>query len=524
MLRITAKRLIWLALIGVLALATWLRIYHLPVLPFDLDGDFASCGLEGLKVLSGRYTGLTDLGWAGIPAIGYLSVAVGLGFLGQNTVGLSAGAVVMGVLTIIMVYKIGRILFNSLVGLVAAFTLTISYAHIQLSRIPTFGDPVFWLTASVLFSALASVRQKSYYWILSGATSALAFVMYFSGRIGVLIFGLIFLTQIILAWWQGEKKTAKFWLKNSSLWLLGFGILLLPFIPTFIQNWSAFLIRSREVFLFHPAVLTHMSQVYQVETTTAVVVQQIWSTLSTFHILSDTSTQFGIFAPLVDRVTFVIFLLGLGIGLRHWRQWRFQLLLAWIGLVLIVGEALTSNPPFWPRIISILIPISILAGVGVYAVWQRLVLFFKQRPVGGIIRLTLLGWGLVIFMLTAFHNWQVYLTYKAEVGGARTYIARYVATASGQLSFDFMSDQWRPNDREFDFLIPGRIQHTIRPGEIRVGMNSIRPKPNHRYLADPISAQLLIPSLTSRQNWQVVTHYKFFTQEPVFYEIWWVGD
>ncbi len=523
MSKLQLKHLVGLILAGILVLAVGLRTYQLSSLPFDLDGDFASCGIEAIKILSGQYAGLTDLGWSGIPVIGYVSTALGIAVFGQNLIGLSFVAVVMGVLTVLLVYKLGQVLFNVWVGLAAAGFLTVSYAHIQLSRIPTFGDPVFWLTISSLWAGLALMRQKSYYWILSGSASGLAFVMYFSGRIGILIFSLVFLWQIMIAIIQRNKSLFIFWLQNSALWSVGFMFFILPFVPSFLANWSAFLIRSREVFIFHPAVLAHMSRVYEVTSTSQVIFRQIQTTLLTLHATPDTSTQFGFFTHMVDKLTFVLAMLGLGIGLRYFKQWRFQLLTTWLISVLVVGAVLTSNPPFWPRIISLLIPVCLLAGVGFYAVGQKILSFSWTKRTRIFFQLCTAIVVVVGFCFLTVHNWQVYIKHKATQATDRTHLARYILNTDSSVKYVLIADKWHFRDREFLYLIPGRILSEISADQFQTQMNSTSDadgQENPHYIMDYSNAQLIISQLSNSTDWQIRPYSLPNSQQPIFYELW----
>ena len=119
-----AERVYLLALAGLMVLALVMRVYRLTTLPLDLDGDFASHGLQARALATGQEPFLFKFGWANIPMIGFLPAALTMKVFGTGLAGLNAAGVIEGLGIILGVYLLGRQLAHPRVGLLAAALLT----------------------------------------------------------------------------------------------------------------------------------------------------------------------------------------------------------------------------------------------------------------------------------------------------------------------------------------------------------------------------------------------------------------
>ncbi|MCC7353958.1 MAG: glycosyltransferase family 39 protein, partial [Anaerolineae bacterium] len=131
-----------LALSGILAIALVLRTVRLTTLPYDLDGDFASYGVQARAFITGPNKRLFTVGWANIPMIGYLPPIFTMLLFGTGQVGLNMSGVIEGMLSIVGVYLLGRDFFSQRVGVLAAGISTILYVHIHFSRVSAYMDPL----------------------------------------------------------------------------------------------------------------------------------------------------------------------------------------------------------------------------------------------------------------------------------------------------------------------------------------------------------------------------------------------
>ncbi len=483
---VPAERTYLLALAGLWRWHCCYAPYRLTTLPFDLDGDFASHGLQARALAGGQETFLFRFGWANIPMVGFLPAALTMKAFGTGLVGLNAAGVIEGLGIILGVYLLGRQVAHPRAGLAAAALLTISYTHLHFSRTSEYIDPVFFMVYAIYFLVLGLQRGPGWAFVLSGLSTAFSLQMYYSGRITPLIvvclgaYLLVARRDLLRARWQG-----------GLLWILALLAGLGPTLIVILRDWEGFVSRSREVFLFTPAVLEHLSNKYQVDNLGAILWEQAKRTLLVFHYVVDTSTQFGLQKPFLDPVSSALLALGVGYAFAHLRRFGHVLLLVWLGLILVLGLFLTNNAPFWPRLLGLLPPAALLAGIGLERLYTPAVDWARQRQVfwvrPALILLLLAG-----FVAVGVTNWTSYVESKGSWAMTRTRIGRMLAGTPPQISAYLVSDPFTHHDREFEFLAPARFsgdlnEQSVLTGAIpvsAVGPTLIVLTPNHVALLD----------------------------------------
>ena len=264
-----------------------------------------------------------------------------------------------------------------------------------------------------------------------------------------------------------------------------------PTLIVFLRDWEGFVSRSREVFLFTPAVLEHLRNKYQVDSLGAILWEQAKRTLFVFHYFVDTSTQFGLQKPFLDPVSSALLALGVGYAFAHLRRFGHFLLLAWLGLILVLGLFLTNNAPFWPRLLGLLPPAALLAGLALERLYTPAVDWAKQRQLAWVrpALILLLAAGLVVVGL---RNWNTYVESKGSWAMTRTRIGRLLAEMPPQTRAYLVPDPFGYDDREFEFLAPGRLAGELTEEQVRSGAVSLSNDsptlivltPNHAALLD----------------------------------------
>jgi len=192
------KQIHYFILISILLIAFVLRFYKLEEIPPSLNWDEVSIGYNAYSILK---TGKDEWGKLfpvhfkaygeyKLPAQVYFSIPA-ISIFGLNEFGVRITPVVYGTLTILIIFFLGRTLFqSSLVGLTAAFLLAISPWHIQLTR-GSFESSfaTFWVTLAIWF-LIKGFEQKKYL-LISMIPFALSIFTYNSARIFTPLFLLI---------------------------------------------------------------------------------------------------------------------------------------------------------------------------------------------------------------------------------------------------------------------------------------------------------------------------------------------
>jgi hypothetical protein len=435
-----------------LLLAALLRLYKLAELPQDLHGDMASHGLQAQALLAGQVDGIIRLGWADIPMTGFLPAAIMMRLSGDTSVlGLGLASALGGVLSVWGLYVWLRETLGRRVALIGAALLAISYTHIHFSRIAEYMDPVPFAVWALAMLAIGLRRQQSLPFVLSGLFLAGAGMMYYSGRV-ILVIVALFLLYLLLV----DRRLL--WANRRGLLWLGMGAVvgMGPMLLLFLLEPAGWLQRSSEVWVFNPPVLEHSRHKYGVETVGQIMLEQARRSLLMFNHSIDSSTQFGLARPLVDPVTGPLVVLGTAYALAHPRQWRSGLLALALLAVVVLGSILTDNPPFWPRLVFVLAPAMGLAALAVDRVWQATTDAFGWET-GRIVRIIVVG-GLVYLVL---YNWLAYYEAAVDNGRPRALVGRLVAALPPDAAVCIVPEDdngWihGPEEREIAFFLGER--------------------------------------------------------------------
>lgn len=490
----------WLPLAVILIAALAMSLFRLTTLPYDLDGDFASHGLQARALATGAETGIFKLGWANIPMLGFVPSALTMKVFGTGLVGLNMAGVIEGLLILLGVFLLGRELFNPRVGVLAAALLSVSYVHVHFSRTSEYIDPIFFMVFGIYFLVLGLRRHHDWAFVLSGLLSALGAQMYYSGRIVIFVVALVFGYLLLF-----ERARLRAQWQAIPLWAVAFLVGIGPAVVVYLRDWEGFLERSRAVFLLHPPVLEHLRDKYQVETLGAVVAEQAKRTLLMFHYYHDTSTQFGLIQPFLDSYVGAVFALGFGYALFHWRRFGLWLLLGWIALILLIGAFLTNNAPFWPRLVGLAAPAALLSAIALDALVAPLVAQTSQenagvragRPWVELITWVALSAGVIVLGIS---NWQMYMDSKGDWATTRTRIGRYLAGTEPATQAYLVPDPYHYTDREFEFLAPERFVGNLTPDQVRSSHFAFRPQPEHGSSSGPAAKEQILVVLTGNHS------------------------
>lgn len=219
----------------IILVAFVLRFYNVTGIPPALNWDEVSIGYNAYSILkTGRDEWnqkfplhFKSYGEYKLPMQIYASIP-GIYFFGLNELGVRITPVVYGTLSVILMFFLGRALFQSqFVGLVAAFLLAISPWHIQLTR-ASFESSLatFFIIIGILFLVKGFNNQK--WFVISVVPFALSVFTYNSAR----IFTPLFLLTTLFLYKRQLIKFRKFVILSMAL----FVILLIPLTPYLLSG------------------------------------------------------------------------------------------------------------------------------------------------------------------------------------------------------------------------------------------------------------------------------------------------
>lgn len=221
---------VYIALFLIIILAFFLRFYKVTENPPALNWDEVSIGYSAYSILK---TGKDEwnqpfpihfkaYGEYKLPIQIYASIP-GIYFLGLSEIGIRITPVVYGTLTVLIIFFLGRHLFQSnLAGLAASFLLAISPWHIHLTR-ASFESSLatFFVTLGILL--LVKGFKKNKWFIISMIPFALSVFTYNSTR----IFTPLFLIALLFLYRKSLIKFRKIVVVSAII----FTVLLLPLLP-----------------------------------------------------------------------------------------------------------------------------------------------------------------------------------------------------------------------------------------------------------------------------------------------------
>lgn len=178
-------------LVGILLIATFLRLYPLSAMTDMIAPDEAGYGLDAVSLLQNpRLTPFFPANY-GREAGWMYWVAGWFAILGVSSTTMRIAATMIGILTIATIYRLGRELFGKSGAIWVAGALAILFWHVHFSHLafraitfPLIGA----LTFAFLWRGFKTHRRK--FWIVGGLFLGLSLYTYFSARAWIAYAGL----------------------------------------------------------------------------------------------------------------------------------------------------------------------------------------------------------------------------------------------------------------------------------------------------------------------------------------------
>jgi 4-amino-4-deoxy-L-arabinose transferase-like glycosyltransferase len=228
-IRFMKKKLPLIFLVAIVALAAFLRLYHISDYMTFL-GDEGRDVLVAKDMLEGHLTLLGPRSSAGDFFMGpayYYMITPFLWLFGMDPVGPAVMVALVGIATVFLVYFVGKKFFNQRTGLYAAALYAISPLVISYSRSSWNPNVLPFFSLLLIYSLYKAVEEKSWkYFLLAGFCLGISLQLHYLA----LFLGVVTAVYVFVSWWK-QKKRKVFALVNHYIYvLLGFIIGFSPFL------------------------------------------------------------------------------------------------------------------------------------------------------------------------------------------------------------------------------------------------------------------------------------------------------
>ncbi len=341
--RLSRAEWVWLALI--LAVAVFFRFYRFGELPYGLWYDEADNGLWARQLLNNPALRPIYAESTNLPTHFLYLVMFSFKLFGDGMWSIRLVAIFFGLLTVIAAYGCGRELFDPAgsgraMGLILAGLVAVSRWDVNWSRIGMHGVtvPFFELwTVAALLRGLRTGRLSAFAW--SGVALGLGLCFYSPMRVFPVVVGGFMLLWLVQ--WARQARPGRGWGKRAAHLLTAWGLpvtLLSVGVLIAVAPVAQFAVRQPERFWARADKVSVFKEAGAQADPLGVVGRSAARHLLMFNYEGDPNGRHNLpGAPMLDRLSAVLLVLGVIVTVRNWRDPRALLLGLWLLLPLSGG-------------------------------------------------------------------------------------------------------------------------------------------------------------------------------------------
>ncbi|HSD83298.1 MAG TPA: glycosyltransferase family 39 protein [Anaerolineae bacterium] len=318
----------WLPFLLILLIAAVARLIALPGVPPGLQHDEVFHGHDAVTVLLGQRPLYFTSNAGNEPLFIYL-MSLTVGLFGHTAWGIRLAAVLCGLLALFFTHLWIRRAYGERAALMASALLAVSFWPLFLSRVGLRAASVPMMTALttwLLFEALH--RQQRRWFVLTGIALGVSLYTYPAARALPIVY-LLFWVLISIAARRINKPLLLTLVTAFIVFApLGYTIATLPEADVRLQQLGG-PVQEALTGNFEP------------------VLRYTFATLGMFNVAGDPIARYNVPGrPVFDVITGLLFLVGIGWALRHWREPRNLFALLWLPIGLLPSMLSDSAPSF----------------------------------------------------------------------------------------------------------------------------------------------------------------------------------
>ena len=196
----------WVLFALVVVAGAAFRLYRLADAPYGVWFDEAQNGIEAMRILADpAYRPVFVPGISQLPALAFYYFALFVDAMGPHVLALRLATTLIGLVSIVVVWALGRELFGPRVGLIAAALLALSRWHVTFSRFAVSNLAVtLFLPLALLLFVRALDRRCPLHAVLCGVALGLGLQSYYAMLAAPVVLAALF----GLGWLRGDSRGA----------------------------------------------------------------------------------------------------------------------------------------------------------------------------------------------------------------------------------------------------------------------------------------------------------------------------
>ncbi len=404
-------RVDWLIVVALTVLALALRLYQLGALLPPMHGDEGEMGLLALLARYGPASGLSpqplppfSTAFLDHPTLFHYLQVLPLLLFGDTITALRTLSAVVGALCAPLIYLVGRLGWGRIAGFTAGWLLAVSHLHIHYSRIALNNIETVWFVILLiaLLALLYEITERASPpgaqtappaeqtappaeqvepsspppltkrpWshspshpltppltllIAIGLVTGLGQYFYFGSRLMPILAAIL----LFVLW---RMRRVPLW--QLAVAAVAVAVAYLPLAAYFAGHPTPFVGRMQGVTILSPAGIAQTlgPQAVWPNDLPLLLWTQIRTNLLFFLNGGDRSAFYLADIPAFDKVTVVLFWLGLGVVVAHARRFHELALLLWLGIGVLLAGVVTLDAPNGPRLIVAVPAMYLICGV-----------------------------------------------------------------------------------------------------------------------------------------------------------------
>lgn len=381
------------ALFLVIALAVYFRFWQLNHLPPGLYEDEAANGLDVFKIQHHDFRPFYSTN-NGREALFFYLQAIFVTVMGNTVLALRIAPALIGVAAVLMTYLLCKEWFSRRTALLASLMMATGSWAVTISRNGFRAGMVPLMIALTLWLVTKAVKQRRWYWYaLTGISYGAGFYTYLSWRVTPLVLLLVMGFALV----THREWIKKFW-KMSLIIGLFTALTLVP-MGLYAARHPQEILTTRSAVSFTNPELNHGQPLQTLAKT-------IGKTALMFNFRGDSNNRQGLAGlPMLNAFVGIMFLLGLILALRRFKDIRYFTLLSIFGVMLLPEILTAEGIPHGLRAIGVLPVVYIFAAIGISELLVRWRGIFPRNVAAMSAALTVI---VLLLLLSTYYDYKRY--------------------------------------------------------------------------------------------------------------------